>query len=249
MNVISQIKILEEKGIINKVHDSRTNLQPTLGFSIKSLLGDASTLLNAGHSTNFVYKITNITLANSQVNKINSISTRSKIKDRINRILELGGILEPAGLEQSIFHNNLVLIDGQLPNILSEIVRLYYSSNESTVESLVNCIKENNPLNFDTEFDHPFYEYKIKKFLTDVALGMMPASVWSGIYEANGGYLVVKEDGEILCYHIYNKNEFENYLFLNTKLETASSSKHGFGLIEKKKHDFLIKLNLQIRFK
>jgi len=28
-------------------------------------------------------------------------------------------------------------------------------------------------------------------------LGMMPASAWSGIYDANGGYLVVKKDGTL----------------------------------------------------
>lgn len=40
---------------------------------------------------------------------------------------------------------------------------------------------------------------------------MMPASVWSGIYDATGGYLIVKENGDVLCYHIYNRNAFENY--------------------------------------
>ncbi|MCC5919681.1 MAG: HpaII family restriction endonuclease [Cyclobacteriaceae bacterium] len=36
------------------VHDQRTGTTPELGFSIKSQLGGASTLLNAGKTTNFV---------------------------------------------------------------------------------------------------------------------------------------------------------------------------------------------------
>ena len=36
------------------VHDQRTNKQPTLGFSIKSQLGNPSTLLNSGKTTNFI---------------------------------------------------------------------------------------------------------------------------------------------------------------------------------------------------
>lgn len=40
-------------------------------------------------------------------------------------------------------------------------------------------------------------------------LGMMPSKVWTGELDATGGYLVVKDNGEILCYHIYNRNEFE----------------------------------------
>lgn len=94
-----------------------------------------------------------------------------------------------------------------------------------------------------------FYNYKIKRFLTDVALGMMPSKVWTGEYDATGGYLIVKSDGEILCYHIYNKNEFENYLLANTKLEIASSSRHGFGEIYEENGQLYFKLNLQIRFK
>ncbi|MEG1729646.1 MAG: HpaII family restriction endonuclease, partial [Bacteroidaceae bacterium] len=83
---------------------------------------------------------------------------------------------------------------------------------------------------------------------TDAALGMMPSKVWTGEYDAIGGYLIVKEDGEIVCYHLYNRNEFENYLFSNTKFETASSSRHDFGKVFREGEDLLFKLNLQIRF-
>ena len=75
----------------------------------------------------------------------------------------------------------------------------------------------------------------------------MPGSVWTGQLDATGGYLVVKEDGEVLCYHIYNRNEFEDYLIRNTKLETASSSRHDFGKIYKIGGQSYFKLNLQIR--
>jgi len=72
--------------------------------------------------------------------------------------------------------------------------------------------------------------------------------VWSGKYDATGGCLIVKDSGDILCYHIYDRNEFEDYLLSNTKLETASSSRHDFGKIYKDRDDFYINLNLQIRF-
>ena len=84
--------------------------------------------------------------------------------------------------------------------------------------------------------------------MTDIALGMMPSKVWTGELDATGGYLVVKEDGEILCYHIYNRNEFEDYLLNNTKLETASSTRHDFGTVYKEDSKQFFRLNLQIRF-
>lgn len=230
------------------VHDQRTNQQPTLGFSIKSQLGSPSTLLNAGKTTNFIFKIKNTTFSSEEIKKINAIDTRSKIMDRINSVLQANGTFEFSRTERSMFANNLILIDSKLPEILSQIVFDFYSSVKSHLVDLVAKTATKNPLQFDNTNEHQFYEYKIKRFLTDVALGMMPSVVWAGQYDATGGYLIVKENGDVLCYHIYNRNEFEDYLFNNTKLDTASSKRHDFGTIYEENGDFYFKLNLQIRF-
>lgn len=230
------------------VHDQRTNQQPSLGFSIKSQLGSPSTLLNAGKTTNFIYKIRGLNLSEEDVKQINSINSRSKIMDRIVQIRNKGGEFEFVKTERKTFSNNLVLIDSLLPEILSQIVFDFYSCEYTQLADLLNKTAEKNPLNFDIESGHKFYEYKIKRFLTDVALGMMPSKVWTGMYDATGGYLIVKENGDVLCYHIYNRNEFEDYLLNNTKLETASSSRHGFGEIYKSNNELYFNLNLQIRF-
>lgn len=230
------------------IHDQRINQTAELGFSIKSQLGGDSTLLNAGKTTNFVYQINGFKGSDSDIKKINAIDTRSKIKDRIEEVKKLGGKLKFVSLEQDIFKNNLVLIDSLLPNILAEVIKQFFTSNLSTISALTEEISSKNPLGYDTQFSHSFYEYKVKRFLTDVALGMMPSKVWGGLYDATGGYLIVKEDGEILCYHIYNRNQFEDYLFHNTKLETASSTRHDFGKVYSEGENLYFKLNLQIRF-
>jgi type II restriction enzyme len=230
------------------IHDQRTNQQPALGFSIKSQLGSPSTLLNAGKTTNFIFRIDNLKLTDSEIKEINSIDSRSKIMDRINSVLQSNGQFNYVKTERQIFSNNLILIDSKLPEILSQIVYDFYSSRKSTITDLVDNTNTKNPLNFDISYEHKFYEYKVKRFLTDIALGMMPSKVWTGQYDATGGYLIVKENGDILCYHIYNKNEFENYLFTNTKLETASSTRHQFGKIYEENDQLYFKLNLQIRF-
>jgi hypothetical protein len=231
------------------IHDQRINQTAELGFSIKSQLGGQATLLNAGKTTNFIYQVSGLQPTENEIKKVNEIDTKSKIKDRIESIKQSGGNVEYLSLEQDVFKNNLVLIDSLLPNILAEIVKTFYTSSLSSMKDLTENINKINPLNYDNQFAHTFYEYKIKRFLTDVALGMTPSKVWNGIYDATGGYLIVKENGEVLCYHIYNRNQFEDYLFQNTKLETASSSRHEFGKIYKKNDEFYFKLNLQIRFK
>lgn len=230
------------------IYDRNIHQFADLGFSIKSQLGNDSTLLNAGKTTNFIYRIKNINLTDSEIDQINNINSRSKIKDRVLAILSKGAGLEYKGMENLIFQNNLILIDSLLPNLISELLISFNSSPRSTVKDLTQELLSKNPLAFNTNHSHNFYEYKVKRFLTDVALGMMPATVWDGIYDATGGYLIVKVDGEVVCYHIYNRNQFEDYLFHNTKLETASSTRHNFGSIYRENNELLFKLNLQIRF-
>lgn len=230
------------------IYDQRINQTAELGFSIKSQLGGESTLLNAGKTTNFVYKILEFHGNSSDSTRINEIDSRSKIKDRLEEVHKHGGKLSFVSLENPIFHNNLVLIDSLLPHILAELLKQFFTSNLSKLSDLTNEISARNPLDYDQQFLHSFYEYKIKRFLTDVALGMMPSKVWGGLYDVTGGYLIVKDDGEVLCYHIYNKNQFENYLYNNTKLETASSTRHEFGIVYFEDDNYYFKLNLQIRF-
>lgn len=229
------------------IHDLKTNMQPELGFSIKSQLGSPSTLLNAGRTTNFIYAVDG-SLSADVIEAINSIEGRGKIKARMQRIYDEGGWFAYANTEKEIFNSNLVLIDSCLPQILAEMVKLYFLTNDAKIVDLVSALEQNNPLKFNTKYHHRYYEYKIKKFLTEIAVGMMPGTVWEGVYDATGGYLVVREDGEILAYHLYNRNEFEDYLFHNTKLDTASSSRHGFGQLYEEDGAFFFKLNLQIRF-
>lgn len=230
------------------VHDLRTGKTPELGFSIKSQLGSASTLLNAGKTTNFVYKVVGDTLSKEAVYEINTIDSEKKIRDRIFKIYEMGFGLEFNGAFNPIFNNNLQLIDSGLPKIISSLLLIYFTSNFSRVQEMVDKLKVENPLNFDLSQNHPFYEYKIKRLLTDIALGMTPSNIWDGSLDATGGYLVVREDGEVICYHIYNRNEFEDYLYYNTKFETASSTRHNFGTIYENNGEYFFNLNLQIRF-
>lgn len=229
------------------IHDQRTGTNPELGFSIKSKLGSPSTLLNAGKTTNFIYKLS-ANLSPEQVTEINQISTRSKIQDRIEKLKGLGVDLDFVKPESSNFQNNLVLIDSSLPKIISELLLLFFTTDISKVSDLTEAVADMNPLKYDLTQEHPFYSYKIKRFLSDIALGMMPSKVWTGKLDATGGYLIVKEDGEILCYHIYNQNQFEDYLYKNTKFETASSSRHAFGSVFEENGENYFKLNLQIRF-
>lgn len=111
---------------------------------------------------------------------------------------------------------------------MGELVKIYYRENISDCSRLATILEERDPLKFGVS---GLYRHKLKKFLCAVALGLKPAKKWNGIDEANGGYLIVKASGEILAYHLYNRDDFETYLLNNTRLETPSSNRHRFATV------------------
>lgn len=139
-----------------------------------------------------------------------------------------------------------MLIDTYMDDIVASLLIDYYRNNAQDCKSLIKRLEDKNPLGYPRK---GMYEYKFKKFLCSVALGMMPSKVWDGHDEANGGYVIVKDNGEVVAYHIYNRDAFETYLLNNTKFERGSTTKHGFATIYKEADGKMyINLNLQIRF-
>lgn len=233
------------------LHDRRTKINSEMGFSIKSQLGGDSTLLNASKATNFNFKISGGNFSDEDIASINSLNpSRNKVIERVNAIKRKGGVLVFDKVDNPTFRNNLIMLDGDLPVIIAHLLLEQLNSGISTLEELAKILTKNNPLGYDINQQSPFYVYKIKHLLTSAALGMMPATTWSGKFDANGGYLVVKKDGEILCYHFYDRNRFEDYLFSNAYLERSSTSRHEYAFIIKENDGSLsFKLNFQVRLK
>lgn len=232
------------------LHDQRTKLNTNMGFSIKSQLGGDSTLLNASGATNFTYRIEGYDFSDEEIESINSIATRTKIIDRINAILRKGARFQFERVDNDIFARNLNMIDFGLGKTLAQLLLEQFNTGERMFNKLTKALADSNPLDFPKDDAEEMYAYKLKHLLTDAALGMMPSKKWSGKFDANGGYLVVKKDGEILCYHFYDKNRFEEFLFNNAYLERAKTHRHGYAALYKGEDgNVYFKLNLQIRLK
>lgn len=229
------------------IHDLRTNMTPLLGFSIKSQLGKASTLLNAGPTTNITYRIEGKNLSDEDIKEINSIYGHI---DRMTEITKRGCNLSYEKIDSSVFMNNLQFLDICMPQFIASCL-LADSTGEDS--SLIHCaleVAKKNPFGYKGKNVTEFYEHKMKVLLLSAALGMTPGKEWTGRYDANGGYLVVRKDGEIVCYHFYNQNDVEDYLYNNTRFERASRGRYKFGsLYRGDDGGVYIKLNLQIRFK
>ena len=85
MNIIQCTKVkadsLDKSDISLILHDCKTLREELFGFSIKSRLGSASTLLNPGKTTNFIYEITG-NLSEEQINEYSGKIARQIIKNQ-----------------------------------------------------------------------------------------------------------------------------------------------------------------------
>ena len=108
-----------KKSDIDAIFCDKITTRSRLGFSIKSQLGGASTLLNTSAHTAMKYKVDGI----SDISEINAIDS---IKNRIKTINGSGGRIEFSQIYSPISKDNLRMIDTVLSSITADIVASYY---------------------------------------------------------------------------------------------------------------------------
>ena len=227
------------------IHNLPNGTKPELGYSIKSKLGSDSTLINSSKdNTNFIFNISEI--SPEDVKKFNSLELFSK---KFTLLDNVGAKIDFCGVAGSGMHHNLMMLDLGMEKIIANCLLLYYSGKIRTIEDAAKILTQQDPLKIISNPGQLMYEHKIKQFLLAFALGMTANKPWNGKFNANGGFIVVKEDGDIVCYHFFDRNDLEDYLFYNTRFETPSTSRHEFGDIYSTNGKYCLKLNLQVRFK
>ena len=225
------------------VHDIMSGRDDTFGFSIKSQLGSPSTLFNASGATNFTYKLVGHKLTDSEIQTFHDFKY---FKDKFDYLSSLGTSVEFVQTDNEILDFNLKMVMTEMPKIFAEMIYRYYKDKVYLISELTDIVADSHIIS--TLDNKVLLRHKAKELLTNIALGMVPGTMWTGDYEATGGYIIVKDDGDIVCYHIYNHNAFKNYMFANTRFDTPSKSKHGFGSIYEVDGQQYLKLNVQIRF-
>lgn len=233
------------------IHDPITQYQPLLGFSIKSYIGSKPTLFNASKSTNIIYKL-DTTLSDRRVLEINRLRNYGSI---LRYLKDHNLNFRFYAISNEIFRANLEQVDSRLPEILAEMVKYKFLERRSNITDILAAITSSNPCNYALNINPNFYIYKFKRLLVDVALGMKARTPWEGTFDATGGYIAVKQDGDLVCFHIFNWNDFQEYLIQNTKFDAPDSSPNrcDYGKLYNEEHynqsGTFIKLNFQIRFK
>lgn len=216
------------------------------GFGIKSYLGSKPTLLNASGNTNFIFEIKS--LNTNLITEINNILTKTKLKDKIEKIISNGGQFSFLKTEKDTMNYNLKMIDSNMPEIIGYILLAFYKNRISKLTDIIDYICEKTDILVKLSInDKDMLIDKIKKLLVAILLGLFAGKKWDGKYESNGT-IVVKSTGNLIAFHIIDIENMKNYLYEHIKLDTPSTSRHKYGLIIQNKGSVKFKLNLQLRF-
>jgi DNA (cytosine-5)-methyltransferase 1 len=236
----------QKEDITLDIHNDRISKENE-GFGIKSYLGSKPTLLNASGNTNFIFNVTGLDA--SIIDEINSINTRTKLKDRLQKIIDLGGILKFEKVERDSMDYNLKIVDSRMPEVVAQMLLEFYINRNSSVQNNLKVIHETGLLNQRIQYgDLATLTIRVKRLLVNTLLGFFPAKKWDGNYSSKGT-IVLKENGEQVAFHIIDLKSLEDYLFENIKFDTPSLTRHRFGsLILEKNNKLYFKLNLQLRF-
>ncbi len=244
--------------IVMQIRDPKTALITVSGFSIKARGKSPATLFNTAPASAFVYKLTNIT--DTDMQNINALVTDKGGKDKEARMqyivsrgirMDFQGNKIAPGKSRSVFADNLDLVRGDMQEVLNQVMLVHYMTNESrnTFVDICECLISKNPL----KKANPtiFYPKAIKDFLYASFSGMTASAEWDGREIVNGGFIVAKENGEVLVYHTRDGESFKNFLFHNTKIDRPSASEkkgYPYAHVYKVNGEYFLDLNFQVRF-
>ena len=234
--------------IFIEVRDGQTSIVSIMGFSIKSKFGQNPTLFNAGSSSQFLYKLAGCT--DEYMNEFNAITENGgRGWARCKEYLAQHKIsMEFCRTQNPVYESNLFLVRESMSKILAWCVkdRLIDSNSDYEVKETVERMIQANPLLVPNP--QVYYEKAIKDFLKAGFTGMTAGKIWDGKEQVNGGYIVVMDDGDVLCYHSNDRESFRDYLYRNTFFEYVSTNKYVWSRIQKVGNEYYLPLNASVRF-
>ena len=257
---ISKLKAPSSKtdDIEMEVQDYRSGINSIVGFSCKSSFSAEATLFNASKdNTNFRFKVTG-NINDKIMNKFNGIfdsKGHTSIGERMHLLKTSKCNLTFVKACKQTAERNLILSGGvELPKILGEMLKFYYFENEGKAEnssclSALNYIVLKNVADYRYSDKYTIYERKIGTLLYDMFCGMRLSTDWNGKSSVNGGYIVVKNNGDVVAFHSTVADEFKQFLIRQLGFESPSATRHNYMKIEKENGEYFVNLNLQIRFK
>lgn len=239
-SIIVKAKSFQKEDINIIANDKRIKKNVELKYSIKSSLGSPATLLNSSKHTNFRYIVKNLT--KNDIIKINKINGRTKLLDRIKEIEKRNGVIKFDKVISESFEYNLKMIDDKMPLYLANtLINSYVNNTKDLKETFINS---------STFKDKNFAIKKLSDLLLGICFSFVPSIKWNGKQQVNGGFIVIKKDGQVVILDlIYYKECVIKYLLNNSRLDSPSSTRFHMLELYEENNNIYFTLNLQIRYK
>ena len=234
---------------------TKDNVERVLGFSCKTDLTSASTLFNAsGDNTNFLYELCGA-IDDEVMHTFNNLYNKKKgisVVERMKYLKRCGISLKFVRPVTDTTMENLTVSGGiEMPLIVGEMLKHFYYDNsggKTFVQESVDYVTKANVANYPFQDLANIYHIKVSNLIFNMFTGMHFGKKWNGKAEVNGGYIVLKRDGEVVAYHSTIADEFKDFLLSKLRFESPSHKRHKDMIIEKVNGRYYLKLALQLRF-
>ena len=241
--------------IVLETQDYRSGINQIMGFSCKSDIDAGATLFNAsGDNTNFEYKVTGkisekiMEEFNSLVDSQGHTAVGKRMKFLRDKNLDVE-FINPVG---DIARENLITCCGtEMPKIIGGMLKYYFyecRGEKTDVKDCLNYLAANDFAGYEFKNNYDTYRVRIENLLYSMFTGLRFGKKWNGRSDVNGGYIVVKKDGDVVAYHSCIADEFKDFLLEKLRFETPSCTRHKCMEIYKKDGAYFIKFPLQFRF-
>jgi hypothetical protein len=223
--------------------------------------------LKTGPHGDFIYEVTGISAGNlDDFNKgtYRHPGRNSKMSEKLRQLKKMGFSIKYKGIQSPQLLLNLKMTDGDLPEIIGEALLHKWIYGSSKLNDVIKKLEENDPLNYygGKTINQRFYEYKLKRFLVEAAMGMTDDAVWNCNRDEIGEVIIVDSNKRKKPFHSYNLNHLGEYLINNTRFEQPSTGedennpghrhktgkKYYYGWLYEENGKYKFKINLQVRF-
>jgi hypothetical protein len=212
-----------------------------LGFSIKSEIGGAWTLLNASGLTNFEYELDHPELSpEALVLPHDEKSVNKNVQSLIQSGWRFGFVdIQSSGRSGSTFQENLRDIDPRFPALLAMAVLGFYGTQKNKFLDIVDDVAkgEDDP---EMVIDL-FHEFMIRKLQ-----GLVAGTPYREPGIPLGGILYVRSNGTVETSPILDTHSIAYDLMSQLKFERPDR-RNKFGSLIRRRGKTYFKLNLQLR--
>lgn len=215
-------------------------IKVTQGFSVKSLMGSNSCLINHSGATLVTFEVINCTpsraleLEATYCREEAERPSPGKLKPRKPAKPGPATIIPALARDKDVqvkfssipdenFRGNLIGIDTSLPAMVAHVLYQRYLSGESSPRKIVQLPAS---VEMMTQMGHPkadaskTLERKVKDLFQRYAQGMNTTEPWDDQTEVKGGWVLVIKDGRVTGYCFEDDDGFRKYLFESTYFDT-----------------------------